>query len=113
MPLEAQGTKLNIPVMPGSDDDVFFHSWTALENFVRKFPPQFVILQAGADCIEGDPITHLRFSPQVHKHAAAQLCKLADELCNGRIIAMGGGGYNRENLASAWCEVVQSMLESV
>ncbi len=109
---EAQGTKLNIPVMPESGDDVFYSAWEKLESFAREASPQFILLQAGADCIAGDPITHLRFSPQVHRHAATRLCQLADEFCGGRILAMGGGGYNRDNLANAWCEVVQALIET-
>lgn len=108
----AAGTKLNIPVMPGSDDAVFFHYWPRIEEFVRAGRPQFILLQAGADSIAGDPITHMAFSPEAHAHAARRLCRVADEFCNGRFIAMGGGGYNRRNLAAGWTEVVRGMLES-
>lgn len=109
---KAKGTKLNIPVMPGSKDEVFFRSWETLEEFIRSYDPQFVLLQAGADCIKGDPITHLEFTPKVHRHATERLCKYADEYCDGRILAMGGGGYNRSNLANAWCEVVEAMVNT-
>ncbi len=108
----AAGTKLNIPVMPGSDDGVFFHHWPHIEEFVRAGQPEFILLQAGADSIAGDPITHMAFSPEAHAHAARRLCRVADEFCNGRFIAMGGGGYNRRNLAAGWTEVVRAMLES-
>ncbi len=109
---KARGSKLNIPVMPGSADAVFYRSWDALEEFVSTCRPEFIILQAGADCIKGDPITHLEFTPKIHRHATARLCALADKHCNGRILAMGGGGYNRSNLAQAWCEVVQAMIDT-
>lgn len=106
----AKGTKLNIPVMPGSDDKVFFDHWPRIEEFVRAGRPDFVLLQAGADSIEGDPITHMAFTPRAHAHAAERLCRVADEFCDGRFIAMGGGGYNRRNLAAGWNEVVKAML---
>lgn len=106
----AKGTKLNIPVMPGSDDKVFFDHWPRIEEFVRAGRPEFILLQAGADSIEGDPITHMAFTPKAHARAARRLCAVADEYCNGRFIAMGGGGYNRRNLAAGWNEVVRAML---
>lgn len=109
---EATGTKLNIPVMPNSADDVFYESWGRVEEFVRSFKPEMIILQAGADSIDGDPITHMRFTPQAHGHAARQLCRLAEEFCNGRFIATGGGGYNRRNIALGWCEVLKAMVET-
>jgi acetoin utilization protein AcuC len=106
----AQGTKLNIPLEPGADDAVFLKHWPRIEEFVRAGRPEFVILQAGADSIEGDPITHLRLTPAAHGHAAARLKALAGELCEGRFIALGGGGYNRASLAAAWCAVVEGLL---
>ncbi|MDJ0956431.1 MAG: acetoin utilization protein AcuC [Arenicellales bacterium] len=106
----AQGTKLNIPLPPGADDTVFRAAWPRVEEFVRQGRPEFILLQAGADSIAGDPITHMAFSPKAHGYAAQSLCRIADEFCNGRIIAMGGGGYNRTNLALGWNEVVKAML---
>lgn len=106
----AEGTKLNIPLPPGADDAAFHAVWPRLEEFVRAGNPELILLQAGADSIAGDPITHMAFSPDAHGHAAERLCRIADEFCNGRIIAMGGGGYNRTNLALGWNEVVRAML---
>jgi acetoin utilization protein AcuC len=106
----AHGTKLNIPLPPGSDDAAFQQVWPRLEEFVRAGQPEFILLQAGADSIAGDPITHLQFSPRSHGQAAARLARLADELCHGRLLATGGGGYNRANLAAAWCAVVEGLL---
>ena len=108
----AAGTKLNIPLPPGADDQAFHAAWPLVEEFVRAGKPEFILLQAGADSIRGDPITDMAFTPRAHGHAAARLCRLADEFCDGRFIAMGGGGYNRDNLALGWNEVVRAMLVS-
>lgn len=106
----ARGTKLNIPLPPEAGDAEFFVVWEKVEAFVRAGRPEFILLQAGADSLDGDPITHLRYSAAAHAHAATRLCRLADELCAGRLLATGGGGYNRANLAAAWCAVVNAML---
>ncbi|HEC12136.1 MAG TPA: acetoin utilization protein AcuC [Acidiferrobacteraceae bacterium] len=107
---KATGTKLNIPMEPGSDDEAFHRVWPRLEEFVRAAKPEIILLQAGADSIKDDPITHMCFSPQAHAHTTRQLCKIADEFCDGRLLAMGGGGYNRRNLALGWNAVVRAML---
>lgn len=107
----AKGTKLNIPLPPLADDEHFHRVWPSVEDFIRQGKPELIILQAGADSIRGDPITHMAFTPDAHAHAARQLNRLANELCNGRFIALGGGGYNRTNLALGWNAVVQAMLE--
>jgi hypothetical protein len=66
---------------------------------VARHEPEFLILQCGADSIAGDPLTNLRFTPAVHAQAARDLCALADRLGHGRLLALGGGGYDRGNLA--------------
>ncbi|HIN67697.1 MAG TPA: acetoin utilization protein AcuC, partial [Methylococcales bacterium] len=69
----------------------------------------FILLQCGADSIQGDPITTLAYSEQAHAYATQRLCKLADEMCTGRWLAMGGGGYNHDNIAKTLVRVVKSM----
>jgi acetoin utilization protein AcuC len=109
---DAEGTKLNIPLAPGADDDVFLAAWERVEDHIDRARPEFVILQCGADSLAADPLTHLRFTRAAHRHAASRLCALADRHCDGRIVAGGGGGYNHQNIADAWCSVVEAFLAS-
>jgi len=109
----AAGTKLNIPVRPKADDQRFMEVWAEVERFLDAARPEFILFQCGADSIEGDPITHLRFTPDAHAYAASRLCALADKHAAGRILGMGGGGYNRENLAKGWTAVVRAFVESL
>ena len=108
----AAGTKLNIPVPPGADDAVFEAVWPQVISHLRKHEPEFILLQAGADSVEGDPITHMRYSPETHARAARDLARLAEELGHGRVLGTGGGGYNRINLARAWSGVIQGFVET-
>lgn len=102
----AQGTKLNIPMAPQSNDQDFFRFWDAAEQFLAQAKPEFILLQCGADSLAGDPLAHLAFSAEAHRHAARRLCALADECCQGRILGVGGGGYNLDNIGVAWSAVV-------
>jgi acetoin utilization protein AcuC len=106
----AAGTKLNIPMPPGSDDAAFDAAWPRVMAHLEKFAPDFIILQCGADSLEGDPITHLRYSAAAHGKSARELAQLADRLGHGRVLGLGGGGYNRSNLAQAWSAVVENLL---
>jgi acetoin utilization protein AcuC len=108
----AAGTKLNIPLPPGAGDDAFHAAWQRVEDHLEAHPPAFILFQCGADSIGGDPITHLQFTPGAHRHAAARLCVLAERFCQGRLLAMGGGGYSRANLAQAWSAVVEAFADS-
>ncbi len=109
---KAQGTKFNFPMPPGAGDEAFFKVWEKAEAFLRKSQPEFIILQCGADSLADDPLTLLRYSPQVHAHVTSRLCGWADELGHGRLLACGGGGYNMDNIGKAWVAVVKEMMDA-
>jgi acetoin utilization protein AcuC len=106
----AAGTKLNIPLPPGAGDTEFHQAWEEIEAFLEPYAPEIYLLQCGADSVAGDPITHLKFSVEAHAHAAHRLRVLAEKTASGRLLAMGGGGYNRNNLARCWTRVVESLI---
>lgn len=107
---EAQGTKLNIPLPPGADDRMFQSVWPRVESLLREYAPEFILMQCGADSLTGDPITAMRYSSESHAYAARRLRELADEFGHGRLLAMGGGGYNLRNIATAWTAVVEALV---
>jgi len=106
---EAEGTKMNVPLPPGAGDSEFNEVWPGVMDYLRAARPEFILLQCGADSLDGDPITHLQFSEASHARAATDLRALAENQCDGRLVAMGGGGYNRQNLARAWTRVVEAL----
>jgi acetoin utilization protein AcuC len=105
----AAGTKLNIPLPPGAGDAEFDAEWPRVMAYLEAAAPEFLILQCGADSLAGDPITHLCFTEQAHGRAASELRAFAERHCGGRLVATGGGGYNRDNLARAWTRVVAAL----
>ncbi|MDH5485062.1 MAG: acetoin utilization protein AcuC [Gammaproteobacteria bacterium] len=107
----AQGYKLNIPMLPGADDRAFYKAWATAEAFIERFKPEFIVLQCGVDSIAGDPITDMAYSAAAHAHATGALIKIAARHAGGRLLALGGGGYNLENIAAGWTAVVRAMLE--
>jgi len=108
---DAKGTKMNIPLMPEAGDKEFFDAFARVEEFIDFAKPELIFLNCGADSLAGDPITDLRYSAQAHGHAARTLRRLADKHCKGRMIAVGGGGYNRTNIGNAWTEVVKELAD--
>ena len=105
----AAGTKLNLPMPPGATDTQFMAAFEKVEAYVDARRPELILLQCGADSLAGDPITHLAYTEAAHAQAAERLRALADRHCKGRLLAMGGGGYNRRNLARAWTRVVEAL----
>ncbi len=103
---EAAGSKLNIPLQPGCTDEIALKLWETAEKFLIKAKPDFILFQCGADSLEGDPITQLSLTSAFHAHVAAHLSQIAAEYSHGRLLAMGGGGYNLNNIRKAWNDVL-------
>ena len=103
----AKGTKLNLSLHPGATDRDFFSAFTKIENFIESMKFELIIFQCGADGLSGDPLTHLKYTDKSHEYAARVLHRIAHQKSNGRIIGLGGGGYNTQNLATAWNRVVE------
>jgi acetoin utilization protein AcuC len=96
---------------PKSTDKDFILAFDLIENFIEDLAkPELIILQCGADSLDGDPIAHLRYTPIAHRYATDVLHRLAHKYAKGRLVALGGGGYNKSNIANAWIEVVKSLI---
>ncbi|MDA4119882.1 MAG: acetoin utilization protein AcuC [Thaumarchaeota archaeon] len=104
-----RGTKMNIALPPGSGDREFSKAFDRVEDFVRRSKPDMIFFQCGADGLAGDPITDLRYTAEAHAYASRKLHLLAHEVCGGRILAMGGGGYNPANVSAAWSAIVREL----
>ena len=108
---DAEGTKFNFPLPPYADDELFAQLWRHVEDMLETIDAEFVIMHCGADSMSGDPITHLQYSTRSFERATRSLCRYADRVCDGRIIGLGGGGYNLDNIFKAWPSVVATLLE--
>jgi acetoin utilization protein AcuC len=106
----AAGTKLNLPLPPGAEAAAFELAFEQALAHVARHEPQFIILQCGADSLGGDPLAHLLLTAEDHGRAARDLAALADRLGHGRVLALGGGGYNRDNVGKGWCAVVEGLI---
>ena len=109
---EAVGTKFNAPLEPGAGDKEFARAFDEIFEFVEKLEPEFIFFQCGADSLSGDPITRLEYSEKAHAYAAKRLHDLAHSACDGRILAIGGGGYEMHNVNRAWAGVVNELSKN-
>lgn len=106
---KAYGTKLNICLNPFSTTEDFLKRFEEAKKFIEEREFDLIIFQCGADCLENDPIAHLKYSSKVHEKVAKFLHYIAHKKCNGKIIALGGGGYNADNIAKAWISVIKAL----
>jgi acetoin utilization protein AcuC len=91
---EALGSAVNVALPTGTGDAGWLRAFHAVvPSVLRVFKPQMVVLQAGADSHRIDPLANLRLSVDGQRAAQLAVKALADELCGGKLLATGGGGY--------------------
>jgi len=99
---EGRGYKLNVPLPPGSGDDVLIH---VVEGFIipalEMYAPEFILMQCGADGLEGDPLTRLRYSVEGCT-SVVRMVHEASHRIGAKLVLLGGGGYNAQRAAECW-----------
>jgi acetoin utilization protein AcuC len=89
------GFSINVPVDAFTEDDSFIEVYeTSLREVIEFFKPDVILTQNGADAHHFDPLTHLCSTFKTYKKIPELAHQLAHEYCNGRWIAVGGGGYD-------------------
>lgn len=91
----ARGSAANIALPPRTSDAAWLRALDAVVGpLVEEWRPQLVVSQHGADAHHRDPITDLDISVDAQRAAAIMIRGWADEHCEGRWVATGGGGYD-------------------
>ncbi|MEU8093111.1 acetoin utilization protein AcuC [Micromonospora chalcea] len=104
----AEGTAVNVPLPPGVGDAGWQRAFHAVvPSVLRAYRPQVLVTQCGADGHRKDPLADLHLSVDGQWATYRSLRALADELCDGRWIATGGGGYALvEVVPRAWTHLL-------
>ncbi len=92
------GYAVNIPLAPGTGDDLFFRVFMdVVPRLVRAYKPDVLVTQLGVDTLATDPLANLNLTTD-------GFAKLVHEIKSWGIqwVALGGGGYNIMNVARAW-----------
>lgn len=104
------GFCVNIPIPAGTGDAEYLRIFRekALPR-VRAFEPQVLLVSAGFDAAAVDPLAHLELTNDGFAAIGHDLAALADELCDGRLIAMLEGGYDLRALADGVTAFVDAL----
>lgn len=89
------GYSVNIPLDAFTEDDSFLAVYQELiPKLIRGFKPDVILTQNGCDAHTYDPLTHLACSMKIYQAIPRLAHELAHQYCEGRWIAVGGGGYD-------------------
>ena len=97
----AGGAARNLPVPPGfNDSEMRFLIEEAIVPLILAFRPHAIVVQGGADALADDPMTKLELSNNALWQAVAAVVPLT-----GRLLVLGGGGYNPWAVGRCWAGI--------
>lgn len=92
---EGAGYSVNVPLQPFTDDSSWIRCFeAAVPEVLRAFAPDIIVSQNGCDGHHLDPLTHLSATTRLYEYLPGRVHELSHELCDGRWVAVGGGGYD-------------------
>ena len=98
---EGRGYTVNLPLAAGATDaDYAFIYRSVAWPILRQFKPELILLSAGFDAYEDDPLAGMRMTPSGFERLTASLAEVAEEVCGGRIVAVTEGGYDLDGLGA-------------
>ena len=105
------GTTLNFPLDAFSEDSTYLDIiGNKLIPKIQNFKPDLIIISAGFDAHEDDPLGQMKVSSDCYRKMTSMILKLAEEVCDGRLLSMLEGGYNHKALADSVLNHVDALL---
>lgn len=110
---EGTGTTINIPLPAGTGEDVYL---AAMDDLVlpalRAFAPALILVSAGYDAHEDDPLAMMRLRTESFGLFAERLRDAAEELCGGKLVLVLEGGYNLNALGDSVVATIEALDRS-
>jgi acetoin utilization deacetylase AcuC-like enzyme len=94
-----EGTTLNVPLPAHTPPaDYLRHFRRGLDQVVKSFTPDLVLISAGFDAHQSDPLGELLLTDESYRTMTRELKQLARHTAGGRLVSCLEGGYNLETL---------------
>ncbi|CAN7271422.1 acetoin utilization protein [Devosia sp. Root413D1] len=77
---------------------------------LEAFRPDFLLVSAGFDADYRDPLAGLNWHPEDFAWVTERLVDVAERLCEGRLVSMLEGGYDRHGLATGAAAHVEMLM---
>ena len=104
------GFTVNLPLAAGATDADYEHAYDAVAwPILRTFKPQLILISAGFDAYKDDPLAGMRLEAECFGRLTARLVAIADECCDGRIVALTEGGYHLKGIADSLRSVIAAL----
>jgi len=108
---DGRGYCVNVPLAAGGGDGVYASAFERIVlPVVEAYAPELVLVSAGFDASERDPLAQMCLSPAAFGWMARELGRLADGSANGRMALVLEGGYDLVALEAGMRSAIEGML---
>jgi acetoin utilization deacetylase AcuC-like enzyme len=98
---DGAGFTLNVPLEVGATDADYWRVYDGVIGpAVERYAPDLLIISAGFDAHEHDPLAGMRVTTEGYRAIVARLRSAADRACGGRVAAVTEGGYHLQAFAA-------------
>ena len=111
---EGRGFTVNLPMPGGLGDGAYARAWREIaEPIGREFDPELVLISAGFDAHEDDPLGGMDLTGDGYAELADICVSMAGRAGKGRVVAVLEGGYSLHGLAEGAGALAERLLERV
>jgi acetoin utilization deacetylase AcuC-like enzyme len=97
---EGEGSTINVPMSMGDGDDAILDAFDRVfREAVVEFEPDFVLVSAGYDAHHEDLLGQMTVTDEGFQRLSEIVVELAEQCCEGRLLATLEGGYTVDTLA--------------
>jgi acetoin utilization deacetylase AcuC-like enzyme len=108
------GRTVNVPLRAGHGDAEYDAIYGALiPRMIEHFRPQLVLVSAGFDIADGDPLGGMAVTSDGFLRIAAHLVNAATVCCEGRVVFVLEGGYSGPGLEDGVLACLEAMSGQV
>ncbi|MHA1215505.1 MAG: acetoin utilization protein AcuC [Candidatus Hodarchaeales archaeon] len=107
------GYSINIPLYPETWDELYSDIFEKIIPCIwKKYDPEFVIWQCGADGHYKDVLGHLALTTNLYSYLGKRIAELSRNCsAQGKLLLLGGGGYNPDSVARVWLSILAAISD--
>jgi acetoin utilization deacetylase AcuC-like enzyme len=108
---DGEGFNINVPLPEGTDDSGFIAAFKEiLVPAAREFCPDIVLISAGMDASNNDGLAQMRMSVEGFQAITSIVKSIANECCDGKVVAVLEGGYDLKLLSHSVAAVLDVFM---
>ena len=101
----------NIPLPAGTNSEEYLNAFEFALKRLKEFKPEFVLISAGFDAHEADPLAQFNLKTQDYYHITQRILETSKLFCKVKVVSILEGGYDLKALQDSTKRHVDALIE--